>query len=661
MNEQLDQFALVGYDFAALGVPQQVEAALAELPVDTLAMMPWVHTPSRLAPPTNTWFSGLAFGSPSAIFASPISYLQTDQGFVFGLPHVTSSRHAVSGSATSDIDVNVGACAYRISAYDQASVTIEFLNEIGRVLGHAVIARGVPYVSYTAAVAHDVALSESFAMTYEACATAVVEDRQYGLVTTGMFSSRSIRLQAGQFISLIAFPQFEGSGVQAEPEILRLARHASFPVLRTQVTAQVLSDEVVTTIRYLARENGPVAVVRLPHQGAATEDVLGVFTTVNGTVPLVSAKVLTWRTPRIEPRGSINLDSLLPAQRETIAQSVAREIAAEPRSPQDTYFGGKALYREANLVELGLLLGVDGASQYALEVEERFLEWINGTKQESDEKAFIFDDVWSGVVGREASYGADMFNDHLTQWGYFLRVATILGSRNPALLENVREVMNALVFDIAVPVEGLDIPVLRPFDAYGGHSWASGTADSDEGNSQESASEAVAGWNAVALWAQLNGTAWLYDLAVWLLSLEAQSTLTYWTNFDEADPAFAAYQHSVVQTVWGGKRDSVGWFNGDETATLGVVVLPMSPVSGFLGGDADRVMRNLSEIVGYFEDYSQTYGDYLLMYRALAGAQAADRAWELAVQLPDDFIDDGNSRAFMLAWIGQFASVTAHD
>ena len=51
------------------------------------------------------------------------------------------------------------------------------------------------------------------------------------------------------------------------------------------------------------------------------------------------------------------------------------------------------------------------------------------------------------------------------------------------------------------------------------------------------------------------------------------------------------------------------------------------------------------------------FGDYLLMYRALAGADDAAAAWTEATSLPDDAIDDGTSRSAMLAFI---ASAQAH-
>ena len=46
-----------------------------------------------------------------------------------------------------------------------------------------------------------------------------------------------------------------------------------------------------------------------------------------------------------------------------------------------------------------------------------------------------------------------------------------------------------------------------------------------------------------------------------------------------------------------------------------------------------------------------TFGDYLLMYSGLAGPKDAAQAYKEAATLPDDRIDDGNSRSYLMAWL----------
>ncbi|WP_084618265.1 glycosyl hydrolase [Jonesia quinghaiensis] len=626
--------------------------AVSALPVRNVKEMPWVHVAKGLVPPTNRWYSGLVFDSPHPIYPMPLSYMQTAQGFVLGLPRVTASRHTISGPALPDIDINVGASSFRVSSSDLASVTIDMLNAVGRVLGKVVIAQGVPYVSYTAEVAHDIVMSEPFSWQFENCAVARVEGREYGLVTTGAFASQAIRLTPGQYVTFIGFPQDLPDGKTREDMITRLAKHAAYPVQRTEVSASVDGDLVHTTIRYIARENGPVAVIRMAHHGACNDEQLGGYHTVAGTVTLTSAKVFSWSTPRVEARGHLDVRNLPQHVRDELVVAVTQELSTVPRAPRDTYFAGKALYRQAHLLMLAEQLDIIGAPEFRTRVENNLLRWMHPDgAQRYDDKFFVYDDQWRGVVGVEASFGADEFNDHHFHYGYFLYAAALLTRSNPALRTELTPVLDALVADIAHHSTSQLLPTLRVFDTYKGHSWASGTAPFDEGNNQESSSEAVNAWNGLALWAAVSGDDELAALATWLLSLEAHSANTYWTNFERGDQVRSGYQHNIVPLVWGAKHDYATWFSGEPSALLAILVLPMSPVSHYLAKEPGRILDNLEEVVGFYEDYDVSYGDFLLMYLALAGPDHAQRAWDKARELSDDRIDDGNSRAYMLAWI----------
>ena len=82
---------------------------------------------------------------------------------------------------------------------------------------------------------------------------------------------------------------------------------------------------------------------------------------------------------------------------------------------------------------------------------------------------------------------------------------------------------------------------------------------------------------------------------------------------------------------------------------LGILVIPMSPASTYLGGDPDRITKNVEEAVN--GKYDQKFGDYLLMYAALAGDDQRKAALDTARKLDAKWIDDGNSRSYLLAWL----------
>ena len=82
---------------------------------------------------------------------------------------------------------------------------------------------------------------------------------------------------------------------------------------------------------------------------------------------------------------------------------------------------------------------------------------------------------------------------------------------------------------------------------------------------------------------------------------------------------------------------------------LGILVIPMSPASSYLGGDPARISANVAEATG--GNFDQKFGDYLLMYASLAGDDERASALAKAKTLDTKWIDDGNSRSYLLAWL----------
>ena len=54
--------------------------------------------------------------------------------------------------------------------------------------------------------------------------------------------------------------------------------------------------------------------------------------------------------------------------------------------------------------------------------------------------------------------------------------------------------------------------------------------------------------------------------------------------------------------------------------------------------------------------FDQQYGDYLLMYAALAGEEDRAEALATAREVSDEAIDDGSTRTYLLAFLMSAAS-----
>ena len=641
-----------------------VAPLIAALPQRIVKDLPEARLADGLVPPTNRWFSGLVFGTePMPVFPLPLSFAATDAGFAFGLPAVSTSEKAIMGSHNPAITVDVGgvggsggaggsgsaADGFVVAAYDTASVTLAHSGN-GSEIGRTVIAQGSPFVSFTATKETTLATSGSWsAGDGGAVHTTEVGGEIYGLVTDGDVSAGSpgsVTLHPGQ--SATWFALAEGGDLAA---FVAAAKH---PVTGTTVAYSVADGRAGTAIGYTTADGSPTLLAAMPHQ-RSSETVCdsGSYRSVYGDLRVCGVSTLEWTVDALDPSGTLDLGGLDADDRARLAEQVEADVAATRVFPSDTYFGGKALYRAANLWSIATQVGADSAAaQLKTVVVDELDLWMQPDGcDERASRCFVYDADARGIVGLDASFGSDEFNDHHFHYGYFLYAAGVIAADDPELAAGWAPVMDLLAADIAADpgAEAGVFPTRRVFDAYAGHSWASGTSPFADGNNQESSSEAVNAWNGLALWAAASGQGSLRAEATWLLSAEAASARAYWTDFDQADPVYDGFDHGVTSLVWGGKRDWATWFSPEPSAMLGILVLPMSPVSSYLVGDPDRIRSNLADAAP--RGFDVMFGDYLLMYSALAGEGDAAAALDSAASLNEDRIDDGDSRSYLLAWL----------
>jgi len=159
----------------------------------------------------------------------------------------------------------------------------------------------------------------------------------------------------------------------------------------------------------------------------------------------------------------------------------------------------------------------------------------------------------------------------------------------------------------------------------------------------------VNAWNGLALWATVSDNRALKKEASGCWRAKRHPLGRTGLISTPFDPVYSNYTHSVVALNWGGKRDYSTWFSADVNAKPGIQLIPMSLAIQYLGGDATRIARSVIEATA--GDYRKQFRDYLLRYSALGGGDQANAAVPAARNLPAKFIDDGNSRSYLLTWI----------
>ncbi len=227
----------------------------------------------------------------------------------------------------------------------------------------------------------------------------------------------------------------------------------------------------------------------------------------------------------------------------------------------DTYFSGKMLAKLARIVQIGieiekLTLSSSSNSSYSTWIAEyRALHsdavsrlragveiWLNGSAL----APLVYDESWGGIVGCGCdydgensgcfnvypdcpalvdpgqNYGSGFYNDHHFHYGYHIYAAAVLTKVDHAWGRSFHDHVMSLVRDIANPSESDPyFPMWRHKDwcvnegiinyldhsncRYLGSSWASGIVTFanqpyPNGRNQESSSEAIAAYEAVALY-----------------------------------------------------------------------------------------------------------------------------------------------------------------
>lgn len=620
--------------------------------VANLPERPGLHPDMRLAkdliPPTNKWFSSVVFSKePQPIYAYPMTFKPTSQGFETSYPNISGTADAIFQIHHPDIIVDMGADSYQVDAYDELTVKIGYYNSAKEKIATVTVAHGSPYLFIETTQSTKIAIenvtpgqqanTNFFSIkrgdrTYE-----VTSDDD--LETTN--NSISSDIPAGKTVSVFAAP------TGTDTNELRAA--ALRPLTNSTVSYSESSQGIKTTLGLKTKGNEPTVFAALPHQKFENATAIGgTYQSLYGTMQLYSGNDFSYTSATPELPEKLDLSRLSSDKKTELTTQVKADIAATTLNKTDSYFAAKELYRAANLVELADQLQLneerDGLVQM---MSNRLNEWFTVSKNPADTaRYFYYDTTIKGVVGVEPAFGSDKFNDHHFHYGYFIYAASITAKYNPDFLAKNRDMVDVLVADLVGSDVSAVFPKSRVFDPYVAHSWASGYGDFADGNNQESVSEAVNAWYGMYLWSKVTNNEPMQRQSKWLYANESQSALNYWF-LKEGAPA-KEYPHPFVSLIWGGKLDYSTFFSPRPQAKLGILLIPMSPGQAYLKQSGPQIKKFLASVQPSAEDFHGQFGDYLLMFESLADpVSAASKAKQL---LPTD-IDDGNSRSYTLAWI----------
>ena len=633
--------------------------------------------------PTNDWWSSLAWTPYSnAQFPHPLAVKNQSDGMRIYYPgnRITANSAAIAGWMNDIHDFTVGHSAS--ATFPDAKVDgfndwfVKALYQNGSNSMTATYGHGSPYVYFTFGGGNPVlkfytpptiwsgsASSSVLGITMEGAHYALfgpTGSTWSGIGTTSLTNN----LNGKNYFSIAVLPDNTATTLN------KFKQYAYSHVTDTKMNYSYnpATSEVSTTFTYTTTpkegtQNGTIFAL-YPHQWKNTTQPLLSYTynSVRGTMKTGEGSSFTTNMkftgvlPSLPDKGSYN--------KTTLGGYVNEEEALAYNGGNDTYYLGKRLGKLAVLAPIADQVGdTTAANQFRGEIKSRLQDWLKASDGSGNLKSsslFYYNNNWGTLIGYPASFGsADELNDHHFHYGYFIKAAAEVARTDKTWANNYAPMVNLLIRDIAnVDRNDTMFPFLRNFDPYAGHSWASGHAKFDDGNNNESSSEAMNAWTGLILWGEATGNTSVRDLGIYLYTTEMNAVNEYW--FDVQDNTHpASYTPSVVTMVWGGKGANGTWFTANPEQVHGINWLPITGGSLYLTNYPSYTNKNyqamLSENGGTNWDM---WRDLVWMYRAISDPADAKAQFSAGIGSMvtgaaegSGGTEGGNSKANTYHWI----------
>ncbi len=602
--------------------------------------------------PTNQWWSSALTGPATGdLWAMPLVVsARVGTGIDVRVPAVEVSADAIVSSTDPGLTLVADILSTEVSDYDSFSVEIVANLDDGNAARFRV-AQGSPSLSVDMPPGpividtHRSMTAAGLEMTTSSLAVAAVDDRSWRVVTdtplTWSVLGTTIVAQTDQATTITLVPEpddHDSSWGDVAASLAAAPVVATSSVLRT-----AWADGAVTQTLSWTRRVGPTGASSigasglLPHQFerlTSPVSVLGTFETPRGVMRIVDTDVVEWSAPTngfVPGVPAVDLDE---DERRTISELLAAE---RPTIGAGSYFGSKQIAALASDVEVGRRLGLDVEDLERLLANEvrNALDYTSDT----DNRWLAFDESWGGIIAQPAEFGSEDYNDHHFHYGYLIHAAAVVGVEDPAFIDSHGPMVDLLVTDIMGDPAAVSMPTQRNFNPFLGHSYASGFGRFADGNNQESSSEAVNAWWAVARWEIVSDQTGRLDDAIAHYVIESIAARTYWLG---EDPTIrpAGYLHREAGLVWGGKIDFATWFDPRPSAVIGIQLLPVNFGSIYRADPTST--RNRYDASGT----DLIWPDIAAMDLALAAPTEA-----LALLADVSTFDDGTSPAFARYWM----------
>jgi endoglucanase Acf2 len=249
----------------------------------------------------------------------------------------------------------------------------------------------------------------------------------------------------------------------------------------------------------------------------------------------------------------------------------------------DTYWGGKdVMYMGQYMMMANETGNTTAFNALKTNLRKALEDWYTYTPGEP-EHFFAYYPNHKSLVGMNASYGSDEFNDHHFHYGYYTYATAMLGFFDQDFLNKYQGMAKMVAKDYANwDRTDTSLPYFRNFDPWEGHSWAGGVGDPVNGNGQESSSEAMQGWGGLYLLGVSSGDNTMRDAGIFGYSIESRATAEYWFDRDRQNIDYTKYTHPYNSNITSQGIGWWTWFSGDPVWMHSIQWLPISPLLKYL-------------------------------------------------------------------------------
>lgn len=665
--------------------PKRGDRAVPEATYRTDAML---RTPAQ----TNQWYSTLIYNpKPEAIYVQPISIRPTASGLEFALP-----EKEVAPTVRGDVEIKYPhknplliAPAAFIPGQSKLAKAGDWSIDISMARGQddmsVTVAHGVPY-AYVQINRGNAKISLPQGATGLPSAndtrTLVVREGSKHYAVFGPTGSRwestsaqswELHLPVGKgYFSVAALPD-------GQPQTLSLFTNHAFTFVQDtrahwdfDAEKSSVNTKFSATTRIMEGANSTPLLGLYPHHwfnNASVESQLGAkFDTVRGSIRLLQRSEFSTSRPYNgfvpfwpgikDPARVAELTELM----KTDQRNARRMMLEEGKGP---YWQGKGLHRILKVMDVVEQQGdIQGRDRLLDMVKKRAESWLTG-----EGGGYFHHNKSQGVVASypEEFFTVEQLNDHHFTYGYWIRAAAEIALRDPAWAEQGKwgGMIDLLVADIAsTQRQNASFPFLRNFDAYEGHSWASGIGMGAYGNNQESSSEAINAWAGLILWGEVRGDKSLRDLGLYLYVSEIEAINHYW--FDVHSIVFVPeYKNAEVSMLFGGMYAHNTWWIDDPRQIKGINLLPISTSSTYLGKFPSFVKRSLATLApetalynarGLYAKPPDIWQDIFAKYMALADPELGMKQWDRWGSF-----ELGDTRTHALHWLQSLKEMGTPD